>query len=244
PAREGLVRERRLRADRIGVRQSVDVDPRRATGVLLAVGHLDGLEQTMGAEREHPEWVAPLPGEAFLRVVERPDELAGDLGQVGGLGELGDTDDVGPPGDPNDVGPDRSGVGLVDPALVRGLEQLALLVLGGRVEPNARALHIEMATVLAEAALAHVEDLLACEEGTHDYRPLFEREDSGHIAVDHVVRISRTTGAIGGTWRASSSSKDGGSGPTSQRRGPRQARWGHVPVSCSVTVCRRGRGVP
>ena len=59
----------------------------------------------------------------------------------------------------------------VDPVPVRLLQQLGLLVLGGRVEPEAVRLHREVAAVLAEPALAHVEDLLAFEQRVDDDRP-------------------------------------------------------------------------
>ena len=69
----------------------------------------------------------------------------------------------------HDVGPaldrdgltDGRGVRDVDPVAVRLLEQLRLLVLGGGIQPEPGGLQREAATLLTDAALAHVEHLLA-----------------------------------------------------------------------------------
>ena len=51
-------------------------------------------------------------------------------------------------------------------------------MLRGRVEPAARRLDAEVATVLPEAALAHVEDLLALEQRVDDDRPFLATPSS------------------------------------------------------------------
>ena len=76
-------------------------------------------------------------------------------------------DDVGPALDRDRLA-DRGRVREVDPVAVGLLQQLRLLVLGGGVEPEAVRLHREVAPVLAEPALAHVEDLLALEQRVDD----------------------------------------------------------------------------
>ena len=89
---------------------------------------------------------------------------------------------------------DRRRVRELDPVPVRLLQQLGLLVLGGGVEPEAGGLHREVPSVLAEAALAHVEDLLALEQRVHDDGPFLARRC--HVPT------------IGGPWTTSILSGD------------------------------------
>ena len=85
--------------------------------------------------------------------------------------------------------PTGAASGEVGPVLVRGLEQLGLLVLGGRVEPEPARRHVEVAAVLAEPALAQVDDLLALEQRVHDRGPFLQRGD-----LDRRAWRSRTPG--------------------------------------------------
>ena len=97
----------------------------------------------------------------------------------------------------------------------------------------------EVAALLAEPALADVEDLLALEQGPHDDRPFLECRDlepadgssSAAVTVSRILvvwkrRSCRTT---------SSPTAPRGSGRTRRRAGPR-------PASCSATTSRRRRG--
>ena len=85
--------------------------------------------------------------------------------------------------DERDRGADGRGVGELGPVPVRRLQQLGALVLGRRVEPQPARGHVEVATVLAEPALAEVDDLLAFEQRVHDRRPFLER-GNGNLILD------------------------------------------------------------
>ena len=107
---------------------------------------------------------------------------------------------------------------------VRLLQQLRLLVLGGGVQPEAVRLHREVAAVLVEPALAHVEDLLAFEQRVDDDRPF--------------LQCRRHVPTIGGSWMIRSRRETSDSPRTS----PSPRRRGGRPVSCCVTDCPTTRG--
>ena len=137
-------------------------------------GTVTGSTQPVHAQREHPQRVALLPPEPRRRVLGGPDELRRDRVELLGSVIVATPTTSAQPCDRDRLA-DRRGVGEVDPVAVRRLHELGLLVLDGRVEPEPRRLHGEVAAVLADPALAHVEDLLAREQRVHDDRPLLER---------------------------------------------------------------------
>ena len=102
---------------------------------------------------------------------------------------VADADDVGPARDREVARSAGSRRRRVDPAGVRGLQELRPLVLDRRVEPEPVGLHREVPPVLADAALADVEDLLALEQRLHDGGPFLVRGGSecggGHPAQDN-----------------------------------------------------------
>ena len=79
-------------------------------------------------------------------------------------------------------------VGEVDPVGVGRLQQLGLLVLGGRGQPEPARRHVEVAAVLAQPTLADVDDLLALEQRVHDRGPLLEGR-SRRVGVAFVVEV-------------------------------------------------------
>ncbi len=95
-----------------------------------------------------------------------------------GFADRRDVDDVGPSLQ-RDRPADRRGVGEVDPVGVRGLQEVSLLVFGGRRQPAAPGRDTEMAAVLSQPALADVHDLLALEQGVDDRGPLLQRGHCG-----------------------------------------------------------------
>jgi hypothetical protein len=69
-----------------------------------------------------------------------------------------------------------------------GLEQLAVLVLVSREQPEPGSPKIEASALLVDAALAEVEDLLAPQQGVDHHSPLLaRRQRSGHNLNDRPV---------------------------------------------------------
>ena len=143
-------------------------------------------------------------------------------------------------GDPHEVGPavdhdrvaDGRGAGEVDPVAVRLLEQLRLLVLRGRVEPEPGRLHGEVPALLADPALAHVEHLLALEQRVHDRRPFLVRRC--HVPT------------IGGPWTTPSCPDDLKLAAHVAAPPPPGARsgWCCATASRAVRVARRRWATP
>ncbi len=88
-----------------------------------------------------------LPVEARLDVVGLPDELAFELGERLSLRDRHRLDDLGPARHRERL-PDRSGGDEIDPVPVGRLEQLRLLVLGSRIQVEARRRDVEVTAVL------------------------------------------------------------------------------------------------
>ena len=156
------------------VGKPVEVDPRCATAVLVEPRNGHGLVEAMHAQCEHPERIALLPLEPRLGVIARPDQLGVKRRQLLGLRERRHADEIGPALDPDRFTHRRAGAEL-DRVPVRRLEQLGTLVLRSRVQPQPVGAQPEVAAIFPQATLAHVDDLLALEEGAHDHRPLLER---------------------------------------------------------------------
>jgi hypothetical protein len=144
-------------------------------------------------QRQDPERVAALPGEARFDVLTGPDDLAVEGVDDLGIGGGRDAHDVGPAGDRDVAG--RRLVRIRDPARVRPLQELGSLVLDRGVEPETGRLDREVPAVLADAALAHVENLLTLEQRLHDGVPFLEgrcAHSGGHPAQDNGERVGIT----------------------------------------------------
>src|ERR687895_1476646 len=171
---------------------AVELDPGAAAVVLRA--HLDGDRpwDAVGAEDDHVEGMAALPGEPLLRVVGGPDVVGRQRVDGARVGDQVAGRHLGPGADPHAVGlgnaavlHERPGRGLVvgPDALLEGASELGhvgvadavvSLVVERGVEEEAVVLDLEMLVLLTDSALAEGEELLAFGERAHGYGPFLE----------------------------------------------------------------------
>src|SRR5918992_855267 len=171
---------------------AVELDPGAAAVVLRA--HLDGdrPRDAVGAEDDHVEGMAALPGEPLLRVVGGPDVVGRQRVDGARVGDQVAGRHLGPCADAHAVGlgdaavlHERAGRWLVlgPDALLERAAQLGHvgvadavvpLVVERGVEEEAVVLDLEMLVLLTYPALAESEELLALGERAHGYGPFLE----------------------------------------------------------------------
>src|SRR4051794_22072184 len=190
-ALELLVGEHRCALERQVAR---DLEERAAAAVVVADLDRHRPRYAVGAQQQHVQRVAALPGQPLLGVVRRPHVEGRQLLD-------GATVRHGP--GPGDLGPraDSHAVGLMDPAVLRermrrrlalgpdallegapelglvGLaDQVTTLMIERRIEEEAIVLDLEVLVGLADAALAQSDELLALRECAHGDSPFLESD--------------------------------------------------------------------
>ena len=171
---------------------AVEVDPGAAA--LILGPDLDGhrTRDPVGAQHDHVQRVAPLPGQPLLGVVAGPDVVRRQGVDRARIGDQVARRHLGPGPDPHAVGlrdaavldqrlGGRLAVGphaLLERALelghVRLADQVVALVVEGRIEEEAIVLDLEVLVLLANAALAQGEQLLTLGERAHGYSPFLD----------------------------------------------------------------------
>src|SRR3954466_7966956 len=171
---------------------AVQLEPRAAAEVLVTDLHGHGPRDAVGAQEDHVERVAALPGEPLLRVVGRPHVVRRQRVDAARVRDQVGRGHLRPCADPHAVGL-RNPTGRVEVRrqrltvrphalleratelrAVRRAHQVALLMVEGGVEEEAVVLDLEMPILFADAALPEGHELLALRESTYGHSPFFE----------------------------------------------------------------------
>src|SRR5687768_12243192 len=188
-ALELLVGEHRRALER---EVAVELDPGAAAVILGPYLDGDRPRDAVGAQDDHVEGVAALPGEPLLRVVGGPDVVGRERVDGARVGDQVARGHLGPGAYAHAVGLrdaavlyERPGGGLVlgPDALLERAAQLrhvgvtdavVALVVERGIEEEAVVLDLEMLVLLADSPLAEGEELLALGERAHGYGPFLE----------------------------------------------------------------------
>ena len=190
---------------------AVDLDPGAAAVVLVPDPDRDRARDPVHPQQQHVQRMAALPLQALLGVVGGPDVERGELVDDAAVADREVVGDLGPGADPHPVGLRDAAVLdqgprrrlLVGPdALLERPAQLGVvglahevvaLVVEGRIEEELLVLELEVLVLLADAALAQGDELLALGERTHRDGPFFEGNR-------HLGKRLDTTGCFGNQW--------------------------------------------
>ena len=162
--------------------------------VLVADAHRDRARDAVDPQQQDVKRVTALPGEALLGVVRSPDVIRREAVEGAAVVDRDVVGHFGPGAQANPVrlgdaavleqrlrrrllvGPDTLLESAAQLRVVRFTDEVVPLVIEGRVEEEALVLEFEVLVLLADAALAQSEQLLALRESADRYCPFLESD--------------------------------------------------------------------
>ena len=177
--------------------------------MLVADPDRDRPRDPVDLEQQHVQRMGPLPAQPLAGVVLRPDVVRGERVDDPGIVDREVVGDLGPGADPDPVGlrdaavleqrarrrllvgPDALLERAAQLGVVRLADEVVALVVEGRVEEEPLVLELEVLVLLADAALAEGDELLALGERAHGDGPFLESNRHGLIRPGSGFRRGR-----------------------------------------------------